>query len=81
MANKEGIELFQSPRRPLIRLGIDQTSRSHPKNAKKQKSQPKGQDNCRASTKELIRKLPASKYDEDFGSFSSGALKQKNVST
>ena len=70
MAEKEGIELRQSYKRTLKRLGIDQRFRSHPKNAKKaRRADRKVMTIAGRLLRELIRKLPASMYAEDLALF------------
>ena len=70
MADKEGIELRQSYKRTLKRLGIDQRFRSHPKNAKKaRRADRKVKTIAGRLLRELIRKLPASMYAEDLALF------------
>ena len=70
IAEKEGIELRQSYKRTLKRLGIDQRFRSHPKNAKKaRRADRKVKTIVGRLLRELIRKLPASLYAEDLDLF------------
>ena len=70
MAENAGIELRQSYKRTLKRLGIDQRFRSHPKNAKKaRRADRKVKTIAGRLLRELIRKLPASLYAEDLALF------------
>ena len=71
IAEKEGIELRQSYKLTLKRLGIDQRFRSHPKNAKKaRRADRKVKTIAGRLLRELIGKLPASLYAEDLAFFS-----------
>lgn len=70
MAEKEGIELRQSYKRTLKKLGIDQRFRTHPKNAKKaRRADRKVKTIAGRLLRELVRKLPASMYAEDLALF------------
>jgi len=60
IAEKEGLELRQSYRRTLKRLGVDQRFRNHPKNGKKaRKADRKVKTIAGRLVRELERKLPA----------------------
>ncbi|WP_229215946.1 IS5 family transposase [Dyadobacter frigoris] len=70
MAEKEGIELRQSYKRTLKKLGSDQRFRTHPKNAKKaRRADRKVKTIAGRLLRELIRKLPASMFAEDLTLF------------
>lgn len=70
MAEKQGIELRQSYKRTLKKLGIDQRFRTHPKNAKKaRRADRKVKTIAGRLLRELVSKLPASMYAEDLALF------------
>jgi IS5 family transposase len=70
IADREGLELRQSYRRTLKRLGVDQRFRNHPKNgAKARKADKKVKTIAGRLVRELVRKLPAGAYTLDIELF------------
>lgn len=70
IADREGLELRQSYRRTLKRLGVDQRFRNHPSNgAKARKADKKVKTIAGRLVRELVRKLPADSYVLDIELF------------
>ena len=77
IAGKQGIELRQSYRRTLKKLGVDQRFRNHPKNgAKARKADKKIKTIAGRLVRELQRKLPAESYNAELELFGR-VLRQK----